>query len=40
LKLKNTKIPDFIEEIRDFVAGLMVIAIQAKALTGAWISPS
>ena len=34
----NTKIPDFIEEIRDYDAGLMDNTTQAMALTGALIS--
>ena len=29
----NTKIPDFIEEIRDYGAGLKELSTQAKALT-------
>ena len=36
----NTKIPDFIEEIRDYDAGLMNDTTQAMALTGAFISSS
>lgn len=31
----NTKIPDFIEEIRDYDAGLKDDTTQAMALTGA-----